>query len=134
MKKNKKPNLNNYYWGTHGNFRSLCHSWQKKIEKLVYKYHDWYENAEHTWYDKQVQIRLGNRTFRLVYNSRGESFYFVDTNEEYLIRVSNHWSKVQGPATSCGWVSSCYWQLVGRNNRSSFPAGMIRFDELNFID
>lgn len=42
------------------------------------------------------------------------SIYYTFDNEKYLIRVSDHWSKIENNEAeikTCGFIRACYWEL-----------------------
>lgn len=59
------------------------------------------------------------------YKSRGLSFYFVNENSDYVIRISDHWSEsnyVRSRKLNCGNIASCYWTNFGEKFSIRIPS------------
>ena len=57
-----------------------------------------------------------NRKADYTSKSGSKYWYGKDKNGYYVIRYSNHWSKVYSGwknSKECGWVRSCRWYLKG---------------------
>ena len=52
------------------------------------------------------------------FKSRSVSYYFVSENKDFVIRISDHWSKSNYPKSkklSCGNIRSCFWENYGES-------------------
>lgn len=122
MKISKK----NYFIASQGSFRVIPSSWTEKI----------LDHAKTAV--EGDKIKLGNNIFKLNYISESykyssKSIYYVSDSDQYLIRVSDHWSEsdFRGVKT-CGNIRSCFWTINGRKQPvvSRFHGGIVKFSDL----
>lgn len=97
-------NESNYFTGTSARFAALPLTWAKRLFSLR---------------EADGVVRLGNKNFRKNFVS-GSSFYWVSTDGQYLVRLSDHWSEGSS-VTNCGWIATCRWSL--ENSRGALKTG-----------
>jgi len=79
------------------------------------------------------------------FESRSLSYYFVSENRDFVIRISDHWSKskeLKSRKLNCGYIRSCFWtnygqafryEMAGQKYASIFIAGICYFKDFRRI-
>lgn len=122
-------NKNNYFEHSRGVFKMQPTSWAAILSGAI----------KHTSTGEFAQeaVALGNRKWFPNFVSYSErwgtiSAYWVSEDGQYLIRLSDHWSKAPKGIHQCGNIRHCWWELSGRRQSgySSLWAGIIKFSDL----
>ena len=103
---------NNYFENSSGNFSPICSAWSKKI----------LNNNTINIENIPDIITLGNKEFILNHISLNEryksiSIYYVSKDNNYLIRLADHWSDSNNGIFCCGRIAHCYWTLNGHTTQ-----------------
>ena len=107
-------NKDNYFEASYGCFEMQPPSWvAKALEHIEGK---WEYGVGTSYF--QSEMKLGNRYWKpsfISYSSKWGSFsaYWISTNGQYLLRVSDHWSEGPKGVKTCGFIRHCYWVLNG---------------------
>lgn len=134
----------NYFHETHCDFKPVTpedakeildayKEWRKKRKKPQYIYSSKYGN---------LRVDFTSEKSNAFSNSRSLSYYFVSENEDFIIRISDHWSKSQYPKSrklNCMLISTCFWsntkgekftyRMPSQEYSSSLVAGVCHFKD-----
>lgn len=135
-------NSSNYFEKSEGVFKMIPSTWVKKAREnctiksaeKICPYTGEYLYEKET---SQTEIKLGNHTWKpnfVSYNARycSMSAYWVSEDGQYLLRISNHWSKAPKGVFACGNIRYCWWELTGRKQPgvNNLFGGIIKFSDL----
>ena len=127
MKDGGNINSTNYFENTKADFKPISVEQGKAILEEYFKWRkkrnkpDYIEVSD--FGKLKVNFESVNRNAR--YKSRGLSFYFVNESNDYIIRISDHWSKSnynRSQKLNCGDIASCYWTNYGEKFSIRIPS------------
>lgn len=129
--------IDNYFEATQGVFHIIPDDW---VEKLIkhFKIHVPADCCNKSVVTHQDDIVLDGRLWKKNFVSyslkfKSTSAYWVSEDGQYLLRVSDHWSKASGGISQCGWIKDCWWELAGQEQFGidGFYGGIIKFRDLS---
>lgn len=136
----------NYFKATCGCFKLQPQSWAEKaldhIEIEVVEGH-----FDCTYKYSQREMILGNRQWKpnfVSYSNKWGSFsaYWISDDGQYLLRVSDHWSKAPKGIKTCGSIKQCYWTIQGTANKTGIKhpsfskplwMGIVKLSDMEYI-
>jgi hypothetical protein len=135
-KRNEKPksmkdggniNSTNYFENTKADFKPISVEQGKAILEEYFKWRKKRNKPDYIEVSNFGKLKVNfesvNRNAR--YKSRGLSFYFVNESNDYIIRISDHWSKSnynRSQKLNCGDIASCYWTNFGEKFSIRIPS------------
>jgi len=73
----------------------------------------------------KLKINYESEKKNAFFQNRSLSYYFVSENNDFVIRISDHWSKSNYPKSNklnCGNISTCFWDNYGERFSYRMPA------------
>lgn len=139
----KMTNASNYHVATQGKFKKVDFDVFKLMQEyFIYrrlKNKPEFIEVEGRFFQVQFQSQSKNSFFQ----SRSNSFYFIEKGKKSIIRISDHWSEsdyLRSKKLNCGFIRSCYWSAKGiekfsillpcEKYQSELIAGQISFKSL----
>lgn len=124
-----KINKNNFHFHSVGSFLAQPASWAEKAFNMTH-YLDPFVLGNRRWLPlAKSGSRLGVEGYvRYLYHPEdvwewkyftGSSIYWISSDRKLLLRLSDHWSCVEGSVDTrtCGNIRDCYWKI--RTNSKS---------------
>ena len=136
-----------YFKATYGCFKLQPKSWVEKVVDhiKVTEVIDYYEGRSYKY--GQTEMKLGNRIWKPNFISYSDkwmslSAYWISDDGQYLLRVSDHWSKAPKGIKTCGSIKQCYWTIQGTANKSGIKhpsfskplwMGIVKLSDMEYI-
>lgn len=140
-------NATNYFNSTRAEFRGLEISDAKEILEAYRVYRRKRNEPDFIVSSKYGKLRVDYQSERknAFFHTRSLSYYFVSEENDFVIRISDHWSKsnsIRSNKLNCGYIRSCYWttdgsrftyQIPSQRYPSELIAGICSFKDFEII-